>query len=504
MIDKDTKEDEKELLFFIEDEFERDEDTEIVDPCHQYLLRLLDRLLLVTAMFITAVIGTSITIAIVYSNAASSNLHSIDTTLKSDAPALPSHENSYVFENTVTLQDDDSRYEWNEIVLCSNLHRRSVLKMFESSSENWCNSNVFKDMVKNLLNVMSRNTSNIVSPLDESNPCDILHPSQPKVETILPNNDIIKSLYQNTCDDKDSLRNIISLLATQYDEEDAVVSIGDPTKHFVASVKNCSYSISSSSQERFIGTIERMNPFSFDVSQKICNTFKVHSSSINVHGFLEVPKQLEYDIVPKQENDFFNTRIILDAESYDQYKIRDSSFVTDANDVFYELQINGMQVTSNYSLKLQSVRVLPGYQTNVALDSCIQKEVVLGQPNLSNLVVNSTLQVSQNIEVNPWKMSLTESMIAFGRVGYRLQYICTEEMNLDRKRSLEEKYPNICKEIENITFKANGESNIAQAVFESETKNVASGANDILSYIKDNIAIVNIKLNFDPSKSCLS
>ena len=77
-------------------------------------------------------------------------------------------------------------------------------------------------------------------------------------------------------------------------------------------------------------------------------------------------------------------------------------------------------------------------------------------------------------------------------------------MNLDRKRSLEEKYPNICKEIENITFKANGESNIAQAVFESETKNVASGANDILSYIKDNIAIVNIKLNFDPNKSCLS
>merc|ERR1719400_2529803 len=53
-------------------------------------------------MFITAVIGTSITIAIVYSNAASSNLHSIDTTLKSDAPALPSHENSYVFKNTVT------------------------------------------------------------------------------------------------------------------------------------------------------------------------------------------------------------------------------------------------------------------------------------------------------------------------------------------------------------------------------------------------------------------
>ena len=195
--------------------------------------------------------------------------------------------------------------------------------------------------------------------------------------------------------------------------------------------------------------------------------------------------------------------MILDTESYDQYKPHNSSFVTDANDVFFELQINGIQVTSNHSHKLQSVRVLPGYQTNVVADSCRQKIVVSGQPKFSNLVVNSTLQVSQNIEVNPWKMSLTESMIAFGRVGYRLQYICTEEMNLDRKRSLEEKYPNICKEIENIIFKANGESNIAQAVFESETKNVASGANDILSYIKDNIAIVNIKLNFDNNKSCV-
>ena len=504
MIDKETKEDEKELLFFIEDEFERDEDTEIVDPCHQYLLRLLDRLLLVTAMFITVVIGTSITIAIVYSNAASSNLHSIDTTLKSDAPSLPRQEKSYAFKKAIALQDDDSRYEWNEIVLCSNLHRRSVLKIFENRSENWCNSNVFKDMVKNLLNVMSRNTSNIVSPLDESNPCDILHPSQPKVETTLPKNDIIKSLHQNTCDNKDSLRNIVKLLASQYDEEDAVVSIGDPTKHFVASLKNCSYSMSSSSQERFMATIERMSPFSFDVSQRICNTFKIHTCSINVDGFLEVPKQLEYDIVLKQEYDFFNTRMILDTESYDQYKLHNSSFVTDANDVFFELQINGIQVTSNHSHKLQSVRVLPGYQTNVVADSCRQKTVVSGQPKFSNSVGNSTLQVSQNIEVNPWTMSLTESMIAFGRVGYRIQYTCTEEINLDRKRSLEEKYPNICKEIENIIFKANGESNIAQAVFESETKNVANGANDILSYIKDNIAIVNIKLNFDSEKSCKS
>ena len=47
-------EDEKELLFFISDECEneREEDNRIVDPCHQNLLTLLDRLLLTTAIFI--------------------------------------------------------------------------------------------------------------------------------------------------------------------------------------------------------------------------------------------------------------------------------------------------------------------------------------------------------------------------------------------------------------------------------------------------------------------
>merc|ERR1712198_677663 len=49
-------------------------------------------------MFITVVIGTSITIAIVYSNAASSNLHSIDTTLKSDALSLPRQEKNHAFK----------------------------------------------------------------------------------------------------------------------------------------------------------------------------------------------------------------------------------------------------------------------------------------------------------------------------------------------------------------------------------------------------------------------
>ena len=60
-----------------------------------------------------------------------------------------------------------------------------------------------------------------------------------------------------------------------------------------------------------------------------------------------MPKQLEYDIVSKQKYDFFNTRLILDAESYDQYKLHDSSFVTDANDVFFELQISGFTVLVN-------------------------------------------------------------------------------------------------------------------------------------------------------------
>ena len=133
MVARESKEDEKELLFFISDEFERDEDAEVVDPCHQNLLRLLDRLLLVTAMFITVVIGTSITIAIIYSHPGSFHPHSIDTTLKSNAPSLHGSQTRNKIKETIVIQSDHLDWEWNEIILCSNLQRKSVLNIFQKS-----------------------------------------------------------------------------------------------------------------------------------------------------------------------------------------------------------------------------------------------------------------------------------------------------------------------------------------------------------------------------------
>ena len=497
---KDTKEDEKELLFFIEDEYGRDEDAEVVDPCHQNLMRLLDKLLLITAMFITVVIGTSITVAIIYTRTGPYHHHSIDTTLKSSSVSLPNDQSYYTIKDTITLQSENSYLKWSDIILCSNLQRKSVLKNLGNNSESWCSSEDSKHMLKKFIEVLYRNTSDIVSPLDESNLCDILHASQPKVKSISTENDIIKSLYENTCDNSKDFQKIIRLLASQYDEEDAIVSIGDPTKHFVSDVKNCSSYRSNSSQAWFISAIKRMSPVTLESPQKICNSLRISSTEKNGVPSPKVHKEDEQH--HEQNINDFNTRIILDAEIYDQKT--QSNLSTDENlkDVYYTFQLKGIEDNVNDSYLLQSIRIYPGYQTNVVINSCIQNRVDSSKSSLSNLKPNTTFQFSQTIEMTPWKMSLTESMIAFGRVGYRLQFICTAESNSHRKVSLEETYPNICKEIGNIEFKANGESNIAQAVFKSEDQYVANGANDILSYIKENIAILNMKLDFVTQKSC--
>ena len=497
---KDTKEDEKELLFFIEDEYDRDEDAKIVDPCHQNLMRLLDKLLLVTAMLITVIIGTSITVAIIYTRNDPYYHHSIDTTLKSSSVSLPYDQSYYSIKDTITIQSENSYLKWSDIILCNNLQRKSVLNNFENKSESWCSSENSKYMLKKFIEVLYRNTSDIVSPLDESNLCDILHASQPKVQSISTENDIIKSLYENTCDNSNDIQKIIRLLASQYDEEDAIVSIGDPTKHFASNVKNCSSDSSSFSQAWFISAIKRMSPLALESPQKICNSLKI--SSIEKNGLPSPKVREEDDLYHEQNINYFNTRIILDAEIYDQKTQINLSTDEYLKDVFYTFQLKSIKDSANDSYLLQSIRIYPGYQTKVAINSCIQNRVDLTESRVFNSKPNTTFQVSQDIERNPWKMSLTESMIAFGRVGYRLQYICTAESNLHRKVSLEETYPNICKEIENIEFKSNGESNIAQAVFKSEDQYVANGANDILSYIKDNIAILNMKLDLVTQKSC--
>lgn len=494
-----TKEDERELLFFIEDEYDRDDDAEVVDPCHQNLMRLLDKLLLITAMFITVVIGTSITVAIIYTRNGPYHHHSIDTTLRSSSLLLPNDQSYYSVKDTITMQSENSYLKWSDIIFCSNLQRKSVLKNLGSKSESWCSSEDSKHMLKSFLDVLYRNTSDIVSPLDESNLCDILHASQPKVKSISTENDIIKSLYENTCDNSNDFQKIIRLLASQYDEEDAIVSIGDPTKHFVSNVKNCSSDSSNSSQAWFISAVKRMSPLTLESPQKICNSLKI--SSVEKNGFPS-PKVYKDDLYHEQNINYFNTRIILDAEIYDQTTESDLSTDENLKDVYYTFQLKGIRNNDNDSYLLQSIRIYPRYQTNVVINSCIQNRVDLTENSAPNSKPNTTFLVSQNIERTPWKMSLTESMIAFGRVGYKLQYICTAESNSHRKVSLEETYPNICKEIKNIEFKSNGESNIAQAVFKSEDQYVANGANDILSYIKDNIAILYMKLDFNTQKSC--
>ena len=500
-MNKETKEDEKELLFFIEDEYDRDEDAEVVDPCHQNLMRLLDKLLLITAMFITVVIGTSITVAIIYTRTGPYHHHSIDTTLKSSSVSLPNDQSYYSINDAITMQSENSYLKWSDIILCSNLQRKSVLKNLENKSKkSWCSSDDSKYMLKKFIEVLYRNTSDIVSPLDENNLCDILHASQPKVKSISTENDIIKSLYENTCDNSNDFQKIIRLLASQYDEEDAIVSIGDPTKHFVSNVKNCSSDTSNSSQAWFISVIKRMSPLTLESPQKICNSLKMFS--IEKNGFPSPKVHEEGDLYHEQKINYFNTRIILDAEIYDQTTQSNLSSDENLKDVYYTFQLKGRKNNVNDSYLLQSIRIYPGYQTNVVINSCLQKRVDLTESSVSNSKPNTTFQVLQNIEMTPWKMSLTESMIAFGRVGYRLQFICTAESNSHRKVSLEENYPNICKEIENIEFKANGESNIAQAVFKSEDQFVTNGANDILSYIKDNIAILYMKLDFNTQKSC--
>ena len=123
---------EKELLFFVseEDERERDGDEEnlVVDPCHQNLLKLLDRILLAIAIFIAIVVCSAFTCIILLSNS-KFNLHSYHVTLKSNYPLLPYDQRSNTTRNTIFLDNDimlngNLYFEWNSMELCNNLQRK--------------------------------------------------------------------------------------------------------------------------------------------------------------------------------------------------------------------------------------------------------------------------------------------------------------------------------------------------------------------------------------------
>ena len=97
-----------------------------------------------------------------------------------------------------------------------------------------------------------------------------------------------------------------------------------------------------------------------------------------------------------------------------------------------------------------------------------------------------------------------ETMLVFGRVGYRLQNICTSKEEVFKRISLEQNYTNICKEISAINFRSNGESNIMKVVFDTEEATVAPGTKAILTYIRDNIAILHIDANLKRQNDCMS
>ena len=98
---------------------------------------------------------------------------------------------------------------------------------------------------------------------------------------------------------------------------------------------------------------------------------------------------------------------------------------------------------------------------------------------------DSSIKIVEQVTVNPWTLSSVDTMLVFGRVGYFVQEICRSNSPISKKRSLEEKYPNICTKISVIKFKRNGESDIANVVFESDEAKVSPGLQAIFSYIRE-------------------
>ena len=505
------EEDEKELLFFISDEYEneRDEDNKIVDPCHQNLLRLLDRLLLATAIFIAIVICTAITIVVCSKSSDFHHPHSLDITLNSNAPTLPQNQSFYKARKTIYLQDyahmeEGPTIQTKSLILCNNLKRKSVISNFNNSETNYYSSNDFKSIFNNFVDVMDRNTSNIVSPIDQIKHCDI-NAFQPNILTILPSDEILKHFARDEKYDGNNVETFLKLLASQYDEEDAILSVGEFPENILSSPVNCNYSSNfDSASQVYIETLERMSPLELNDFQKSCNTLTLGSSS-DALGSLKTTrirhntKNISFDRKPRS----FRTRLILNGEIYDDEHAHTVELGETLRQPSFELQIVGSANNNiaNQSYILQSVKVLPGYKTDVSIDGCIQREDNI-RLNNSKHVVNMTINLSQTVEITPWIMSTTETMLVFGRVGHRLQKVCTDKGNVMRKRSLEDKYEDICEKLSAIKFKENGESNIAKVALKPDGQKVAPGTNVILEYIRDNISFLNIYSHVDNEKSC--
>ena len=511
------EEDEKDLLFFISDEYEdeTDEDTRVVDPCHQTLLSLLDKLLFATAVFISLVLLFTITI-LVYGAGSKSNPHLLDIALKSNALPLPLTESMYM-TNEIFVQQNPfeakENFRWDSLQLCNNIQRRSVLSYFMGNITHFyptVDKQLLDKVYASFLKTLYRNTSDVVSPLDQINNCDINNRFQPKIKTIIPSDVVIKMFPPQKKYDDENIETAFKLLASQYDEEDAIISIDQfPHDDDLSSLLHCNRSTNMEAHHHrhYISDLRRICPANMNNFNNSCITLTIKSSSFSdaSNKIIDSPKKGKKDKVFSFSKgpETFNARFILNSEAYDQDSINSYTDDPPLKKMSFDLRMVALRKNSNANHRylMNSVKVLPGYNTNVVLEGCVTYK----ENNASHTdqqFLNSTLQVSQVVEITPWRLSSKETMLAFGRVGYRLQNICTFKGLPSKQRSLEEKYPNICKEISTIEFKSSGESNVAAEVFGSEEEKVAPGTNAILAYIRDNIAILNIQANFKVDEPC--
>merc|ERR1712020_469305 len=103
--------------------------------------------------------------------------------------------------------------------------------------------------------------------------------------------------------------------------------------------------------------------------------------------------------------------------------------------------MSSTRFTDNHSFSTPIVKVLPGYRTNVTLEACFQRHRASDGVGEDGEKMKSEIQANQRVNISPWVTSQVETMLVFGRVGYRLQYICGSKGETHRKISLELKYP---------------------------------------------------------------
>ena len=511
---KGRQDDEKELLFFVSNEYDDqmvDEDALAFDPCHQNLLNLFDKLMLATGIFISIVLLTAVTI-VVFMSGTTSSPHLLNISLKSKAPSLTLSESVFTTNITFNItsyisENPDIFIKWSSITLCNDLQRKSILSHFLGNTTHYypnVNEKSLQRVYQDFLKIIYRNVSDIVSPLDQISHCDINN-HQTTIAPIISKN-ISKIFPRKIGYKNDNLEYAFKLMASQYDENDAIISVGQSTER--SATYDCKSTIMSSTtnQPSLIGTVKRIVPLQINNFRKSCRKLMISSSTRE--NFFTVSDSISMRKIsvlpPEAKADSLNTRIILNTEVYDHDSNNSFNKNVSPNDVTLDVQldmeIDTVNSTQKYSLP--PIRILPGYKIDVNISSCNAQALVRESfQEVQNFT--QSIKIVQQVTVNPWTLSSVDTMLVFGRVGYFVQDICKSNSPTSKKRSLEEKYPNICTKISVINFKPNGESDIANVVFESDEAKVSPGLQAIFSYIRDNIAIINLHAPSTILTSCV-